>query len=505
MAERQTIRWRTIRQRRLRARKGQVSAVATVLGLLLVTSMIAEFVLVQLPNEMEQNEFEHLLLVENQLGRLQATVTAQAQHPATGFAISSPVTLGSAAQPPFAPASSASLGPEGPNTTASFTYTMARLVYVAPDWEERLGCAGNGSPCNNKNYSWDNVTAPAGADYTFKLNGETPALLLNFTGAGNSITVTWLGQSNTALYLVVSGSDIHVDLDKGSAGGTGAPHIVTDFYGENDVLDVTDLNGGDITLTTNFYGNGTTCPAGDLASTDRFYWNDTSVSDTTVDVTWYNDVGRSGVQTFPVGSGSSLTFRNTTSALVGCAWQVAYATSYALPVLSGIDVHLNDRYSPVADVVYDGGAVILSHPGIGSIMVDPPAFDFTPAGALWDGNLTLVTLSGSLPTEYGYETTGVVTRVAAEQQFTFTDNPATGEFLGGLWLNLTTPYPFAWESYFTGLPSGVVAGVSCTEPYAYAAPYTCLVPPPGAVVQLSVLLTLGELTVTDATVAVSAA
>jgi hypothetical protein len=70
------VRLRTIRQRRWRSRKAQVSAVATIFGLLLVVSFIANYLSTVLPGQMEVNELSHIATVENELSRLQAIAYA---------------------------------------------------------------------------------------------------------------------------------------------------------------------------------------------------------------------------------------------------------------------------------------------------------------------------------------------------------------------------------------------------------------------------------------------
>ena len=100
--------WRTIRQRRDRARRGQVSAVATILGLLLFVSLLSNYVILQLPNTMSTLEYQHVLTLENEFGRLQTALLAEVD---TGDSITLtvPVSLGSIPSPPFGPAASGQL------------------------------------------------------------------------------------------------------------------------------------------------------------------------------------------------------------------------------------------------------------------------------------------------------------------------------------------------------------------------------------------------------------
>ncbi len=92
----------THRAWRLRRRKAQVSAVATILGLLLVVTFIANYISTTLPNQMAVNDLNHEILVENQLGRLQSSLVAASSTGKVGVEVSQPLTLGSAGAPPFA-------------------------------------------------------------------------------------------------------------------------------------------------------------------------------------------------------------------------------------------------------------------------------------------------------------------------------------------------------------------------------------------------------------------
>ncbi|MGI0151730.1 MAG: hypothetical protein ACREC5_07330, partial [Thermoplasmata archaeon] len=261
MAEPRRVRgWRTIRQRPGRARSGQVAPVATMLGLLLVTSFIADFALVQLPGEMDDNEFQHSLLVENQLARLQYTVLAQAAHPLAPSTELSPVTLGSVGEPPFAGPSSSVMTPETSSASTTFDYGLARILSNAPNWG-LSGCPATGRPsCPNAIY-WDNVTGTPRNTYTVTMTGAAPSFLLNFTGNNDTLSVVWSGLSiGSFVYLVLNGSYLHVTLTKTSAGGVGAPHLLIWVYGEHDVL-TTSIDSQMAFASVSFLGSMTLpCP-----------------------------------------------------------------------------------------------------------------------------------------------------------------------------------------------------------------------------------------------------
>lgn len=101
-----------------------MSAIATILGLLLVVTYIANFLSTELPSTMSTNELNHVLEVENQLGRLQALLQAGSAAHAVGAQFTQPVTLGGVGAPPFAAADSAQIGPETNGSSFSLGYTL---------------------------------------------------------------------------------------------------------------------------------------------------------------------------------------------------------------------------------------------------------------------------------------------------------------------------------------------------------------------------------------------
>ncbi|MFZ3356263.1 MAG: hypothetical protein WA549_05835 [Thermoplasmata archaeon] len=124
-------RWRTLRQRRGRARRGQVSAVATVFGLLIVVTFISNFLLLQLPGEEANNEYNHLLQVENQLASLEAVLSAQVKQPGFGYTLTAPVTLGSQGVPPFGPPATSSIYLQQDGLMANLTLPGIQSNFVS--------------------------------------------------------------------------------------------------------------------------------------------------------------------------------------------------------------------------------------------------------------------------------------------------------------------------------------------------------------------------------------
>src|SRR5580700_1712272 len=207
--------WSTIRQRRYRARKGQVSAVATILGLLLFVAFIANFILAELPAEMSQNETSHILLVEDQLARLQATILAEAQNPQTHLALVSPVTLGSQAGPPFGLAATSTIQTEFSSVGTVANYQVSNIRHLALAWGSGSAClAGGHGTCNTAGAKNTYNEETNGTAEAITVSGSGSSLFYNLTGSNDSITITWTGPNMNVVNLVVNGSNDSVTLKK---------------------------------------------------------------------------------------------------------------------------------------------------------------------------------------------------------------------------------------------------------------------------------------------------
>jgi hypothetical protein len=123
--------WKTLRQRRGRARKGQVSAIATIFGLLLVVTFISNFILLQLPGEEASNEYAHVLLVENQLATLQGVLFAQSRVAAGPYTLTAPVSLGAQGVPPFGEASGSTLYLQNDSYLANLTLPQISMTFYS--------------------------------------------------------------------------------------------------------------------------------------------------------------------------------------------------------------------------------------------------------------------------------------------------------------------------------------------------------------------------------------
>ncbi|HYK93917.1 MAG TPA: hypothetical protein VEY07_07755 [Thermoplasmata archaeon] len=505
-------RFRTIRQHRRRANKAQVAAVATILGLLLVVTFISQFVLQPLPAQMAGLETEHTFQVENQLSRLQATILAEAIHPQYHLALSSPITLGSQAAPPWGYASPGQILPEGGSVRTVTNYQISHVVPHEPRWNFGSSCLLNGSGkcAGNGNIDTWNVTNQNNSAFTITVNGNRNSIQYNITGNNDTITIDWTGGDTGFVNFIINGSDDHIIYNKGGSDTT-TPTANFFFYGQRDIFDFNPSGShsskGGMTVNVVFVGTlSLICPYGNLSATDRIGALGTGGSNLDMNVIWWNAVGytsRPHTIPYPGGSGSneSLTFQNFTG-VVGCAFTLAYSTNYANQYGAGILVHLFNTYSPQTDVAYDQGAVVEESTGGSSIMVSPPELIYSvqPQGVIAD--LTLVDLVGSFSSSGGFETADVTSTVLNVQTLNIQNGVNRFYLSTPLFFNVTTAFPQAWATFFQSAPA-VFHAVGCSSSVVIPAPYTCLAPPSGVLTTVSAALSAQGLSVTTIIASVS--
>ncbi len=508
-------RFRTIRQRSRRARAGQVAAVATVFGLLLVVSFLSTFVLESLPGQMAALEDQHILQVENQLARLQATILAEANNPSISMSLASPVTLGSQAQPPFGAPSQGTIQPEGVGVKTLTKYFVSKVAYSPPAWNFGSNCLTNGSgKCSsNGNIDTWNVTDANNSHFTLTVNGNSNSVAYNITGNNDTITIDWTGGDTGFVRFTINGSNDQVIYNKGGSDST-FPIAQFFYFGQNDTFSFNPAGShavkGGMTLFIEFVGSlGRICPEANLSSSDRVGSLASGGSNLNMTVVWWNSVGYvSGPHTvtYPGGSGANetLTWLNQTG-VVACAFSAVASSTYTTQYQSGIDVHLLNRYAPVTDVAYDQGAVILDQQGGLPIMVSPPSITWKTNPNGLTAAVTLVNLIGNYSASGGITTSAVLTRVLAVASFSIVNGQTAFYLTSPLYLNVTTPYPSAWMNYFATLPKIFPYGATCQSSVPLTAPYTCADPPPGAIVTVSARLIVNVLTVTTVSVEVSLA
>lgn len=500
------LRLRTIGQRRHRARKGQVAAVATVLALMLVVTFISNYLVQQLPQQLTNAEFNHVIQVEDQLERLQTTVLAQERAAGQGLTLSSPVTLGSASVPPFGPASAGSVGPEAGSVRTTSNYVVSQVIKNEPNWNFGSACLnGGGGKCasNGNIYTW-NVTNTNNTAFTITVNGNSNSMQYNITGNNDTINVDWTGGDTGFVNFVINGSNNVVNYVKGGSDTT-KPSAQFIFYGQNDVFNF-DPSGshsspGAMSLYVSFVGSlNLICPYGNSSNTDRVGTLASGGSKLTMNVTWWNALGYTSgptQQVYPGGSGNSeyINWFNA-SGPVGCAFTKQYASAYQNVFGSGIQVHLFNRYLPPTDVVYDQGAVIEAQGGGSPRMVSGPLLTYTKIPSGYAVALTLVDMLASMPTETGLTTAAISTQVLSTSSVVLSTGFGASRLVSLAYVNVTTAYPAAWMAFFAQYPF-VPGGPTCSAPAIYTTPpYSCTNPAPGGLATISAAIFAQQLTLT---------
>lgn len=501
-----------IRRHRRRANRGQVSAVATILGLLLVVSFIAEFEIAPLSSQLADKEVQHALQVENQLSRLQATILAEAESPGVHLALSSPVTLGSEGVPPWgAPSPGQILSEPSPvGTTAG--YEIAHLFSHPPNWNTGSSClTGGAGKCSGNGHidTW-NVTNTNNSSFAIKVTGNHNSIQYNISGNNDTVTVDWGGGDTGFVQFVVNGSDDSIVYDKSGSDVT-IPTASFVFYGERDVFSFNPSGShsskGGMFVNVVFVGSvGSICPFGNLSATDKLGTLSAGGSNLNMTVTWWNAVGYSTaphVVPYPGGgSNENITFQNRTG-VIACAFEQEFATHYVSQDGSGLLVRLLNTYRPTDDVAYDQGAVVESSNGGSSVMVNPPRLVVRsePMGVV--ASLTLVNLVGTSSTSAGYSTADVTATIVSVATFSAQNGLGTDVLASPLFLNITTAFPAAWASFFAAHPTVFPGGVSCTPLSALSAPFGCYHPPFGVPVKISAGLSAQGITLTVITASIS--
>jgi hypothetical protein len=505
--------FRTIRQRGRRAQRGQVSAVATVLGLLLVVTYLSNYLVFQLPGQMSQAEFQHVVEVENQLERFQATVIAQSSARGLPFALSNPVTLGSAGVPPFGGPALGSIGPEQPNVGAAVSYVLDTVIPATPDWGLDSSCLPNGAGhcAGNGNVNYANVSAN-GTSYALDMTGGNNSVVYNLNGNNDSITITWSGKDMGVVAFVINGSYDSVTFNK-KGSDTSTPSVLFYFFGTHDSYSMS-MSGshssvGGMFISVRFVGiYGYLCPYDNSSATDSIGTLGSGGSKLNLTVSWWNAdgyVSSPHVTTYPGGTPGqeNVVWRNQTG-FVDCPFLQIIPASHGEGFPGGVQVNVVNHYLPPAFLGYEAGAVMLENPGDPAIMISPPAFSFNETLSGLTAWLVIPELSGNLTAESGTETASLTSRVVSVDSSTF-GLGVRGLFIGTpYYVNLTTEFPAAWINYFDSQGQAFPLGATCK---VIGAPlpsgYTCVDPPVGTAVKVSAPLFAQQVTLTILQVAVS--
>jgi len=225
---------------------------------------------------MSVNDLNHDILVENQVGQLQATLTKAAADGQPGAEVSQPITLGSDGAPPFASQDgstvSSTIGSVNSTTkvflgaNSSVSYTLAGptgfhpplgfgiskvanlpkpagVCVVAP--ASTMTCGGFNSQYNLK---W-NFSAGNNLAYSVSLQGGSAFVGLNYST--NSSTITISGLQGFHVFLTLYGN--HNSFNPQGSGGS--TPITINVTGSFNTINLAGLTAGGNTIKVNIVGN----------------------------------------------------------------------------------------------------------------------------------------------------------------------------------------------------------------------------------------------------------
>jgi hypothetical protein len=372
--------WKPLRRRGLRGRSGQVSAVATVLALMLFTSFLATFVLGVLPTQMTQQEFQHQLQVQNQIEGLQTDILEAANA--------------------WAPATVATV-------TVNPVWNSGNLCTTLT----AVSCTGSSasnqcSPPLIYNQSVNNTV------FTYVLSGSSDCMVLNILGNGNTVTLEVSGSNANYFVMTLSGFNDTIILNNQFSGS--GFHAQFWFYGGYDTYEgVGGPTGSNMVLNTYFVSepaSPATCPSGNLSANDHWSITGASSSNSLQNFTWYDSVGYSTTYQTTAGwpgvgnsgSGDHIGWQNV-SATVACPFlQTKTVVGTPTSVYLSAPVTLNSGSVPPFGV-----------PSSGSLGVEPPQVgakttfaiaSVTPAAIGWNkGTACFAAGSGTCTTGTGTE------------------------------------------------------------------------------------------------------
>jgi hypothetical protein len=256
--------WRTLRHRGLRSRSGQVSAVATILALLLFVSFLATFVFGQLPAQMSQQEFEHQLQVEDQLEGLQTRIAEAAGAWTPGSGIPGPSVVW--------------------NQGSLCTPVQVGTVYTCTN-----GATGLCNPGLILNQSENMSTL------VYALGGSSDCITINILGSNDTIDVEIGGTNDPSFVLTLFGTNDTIVLPS-TFGGSSDKASFYLFGAEDHYTTVLGPGGSHLVLNTYFIGespSSAACPYQNLSKTDSYSFSATGGTNNLQNLTWYNNVGYS--------------------------------------------------------------------------------------------------------------------------------------------------------------------------------------------------------------------
>lgn len=510
---------------RRRGRRGQVAAVATLLGLLLVVTFIANFLTTVVPNQMQVNDLNHVILVENQFGRLAALLSSAGAQGRTGNQIVQPLTLGSDGVAPWAAQDGSTVGNVQNGSNASLSFGLLGATVYSPPLGPTQGGPALPASC----------AFTSGADVGIACTAALTKLAYNFSGNSKAFTITSLlatglyafnystnhssisvsatlgtkvdlqvhGSNDSITLSVLGGTSINVTVignnDYLNLGATGTANVVVRNYGTSNALYESSAAAGKMLVIS--YGNSDSITANATAAmTYTAYVTGFNSTVPSSSLCPYDNVSKTeGLH----GTGASATymayFNNThyTGVVPAAPWtvhdQVVSQTTCPLfarqaialqsPAAAGTGpmVNLVNTYAPSGEVAYDEGGVVYAQYGAYPVFIDTPSIALTVLGGV-GGQVTAASIWLPYFSNWVGSAAGIGTTtldLGLLHTATYRIN-ATGSTFGinpnvPITLVIRTPFAEAWNSYlngdlaFAGLWSCAPAAL-CTGTYTQGGP-----------------------------------
>jgi hypothetical protein len=484
-----------------------VAAVATVLGLLLVVTFIANYITTTLPSTMSQNDLQHEVIVQNQVAQLSALLQATAASGAIAAQISQPLSLGSASAPPFANSDSSWISPGNLSAGLKVNFTLVGpAVYTAPSGgtpggthiaacsyptSSSISCSGT----FNLYYNFTGVDVGS-SPYTISFSGTSYSAHLNLTVNSSAVTITASGTesllvlnvlgnhdtinvpiSNTPENILIFGSNDTLTLTGSGTGNTnilvvgnddtisntasGNGHtFLASFFGSRDVFQPGTISGNSNKFAVYFTGfnpvaPSSVCPNDNLAGTDSVTQPALSGTGDTFTLTYNNTTGSTGSGT----NGHWTPVNNNIPASFACPFfsqLILPIPGGGLPPRASLVVHLSNTYAPSSEVALDQGAVVYAQPGAIPIFIVPPRISYAN-GVL---SLFVPRFTTNPGSEAGVGTADVSLRLLSTQQLVLPTSGFSLQSNSRVTITISTPYAAAWAAYFLSLPA-FASIVSC--------------------------------------------
>ncbi len=218
---------------RRRGRRGQVAAVATLLGLLLIVTFIANFLITVVPNQMQVNDLNRDIAVENQFGRLSALLSSAGAQGSAGMQIVQPLTLGSDSVAPWSAQDGSTVGSGRFGATASLSFGLLGASVYSPWPGPPQGGPALPAGC----------TFTSGAHVGIACTAALSEVAYNFSGNAKAFTVTsTLATGLYALNYSTNFSTISISATLGAKVDLGV-------YGSNDAVTLSVLGGTSFNVT----------------------------------------------------------------------------------------------------------------------------------------------------------------------------------------------------------------------------------------------------------------